>query len=126
MIFFVWVCYFFLSVFFSRIIHLTIAKFPLHIYIFSYSRCIGFCDRNVKTHLILRGSQIMSTILQKLHTIPADVLTNDSEDLYDKSQKNSIFHQFPSLNCYRIWPLDNFQAQKFQFLEFLTTALELF
>ena len=44
-------------------------------------------DRNVKTHLILRGARIVSPIPQKLHTIPADVLPNDSEDLLQFSEK---------------------------------------
>ena len=39
-------------------------------------------DRTVKTYLILRGPQIVSNIPPKQHTIPANVLPNDSEDLF--------------------------------------------
>ena len=49
-------------------------------YIF-HLRCIVFCDRNVETHLLLRDPWIVLNIPQKQHTIPADVLPNDSEEL---------------------------------------------
>ena len=57
---------------------------------FSYSRCFGFCDRNVKTHLILWGSRIVSNIPPNQHTIPADVLPNDSEDLFARISSDGM------------------------------------
>ena len=64
----------------TRLIHFTSTAFFL-IY-FTYSWCTRFCDRNATMHLILRGSRIVSNIPQKQHTIPADVLPNDSEKLF--------------------------------------------
>ena len=64
----------------TGLIHFTSTSF-FWIY-FAYSWCTGFYERNVKTHLILRGPLIVPNIPPKQHTIPADVLPNDSEDLY--------------------------------------------
>ena len=49
---------------------------------FPYSRWIGFCGINVKALLILGDLRIMVNIPQKQQTLPADVLTSESEDLF--------------------------------------------
>ena len=40
--------------------------------------------------LILRNMRIVSNIPQKQHTIPADVLPNDSEDLFQVSPADPL------------------------------------
>ena len=68
--------------------HFTSTSF-LKIY-FTLSRCTGFFDRNVKTNLILRGPLIVPNIPPKLHTTPADILLNDSENLLIILQQTEV------------------------------------